>query len=150
MASHVTGGWKLNTALRDIAARIGAPQEVRVGFLEGSTESDGTSMPLVAALDEFGVPAHGQPPRPYFRGMIERHKDEWPEQLGKVLVHQDYNATIALGLMGQKIEAELVQSIRDLVSPPLAPSTIERKGFDKPLIDTGDMWKGVASEVRKT
>lgn len=145
----LSGGGKLGAYLRDMASRLGSPQEVRVGFLEGATESDGTSMPMVAAINEFGAPAAGIPARPYFRGMITAHQGEWGGQLGKVLVTQDYDATAALGLMGQKIGAELVQSIKDLVSPPLAPETIARKGFDKPLIDHGDMWKGVASEVRE-
>lgn len=150
MASEgLSGGGRLDTILGDMAKRLGAPQEVRAGFLEGATESDGTSMPMVAAIQEFGAPAAGIPARPYFRGMIEKHQSEWPGQLGKVLVVQDYDATAALGLMGLKIAGELVQSIKDLTSPPLAPETVARKGFDKPLIDNGDMWKGVASEVRE-
>lgn len=162
MASNgMSGGGKLNAILDGIAGRLGGPQEVRTGFLEGATESSGVSMPMVAAIDEFGAPSRGQPPRPFFRGMIEKHKDEWGPELGKVLVTQDYNAEVALGLMGERIAGELRQSIADFDSVPLAPSTIAAKarggvtkiagvaGPEKQLIDTGDMWKGVDSEVRK-
>jgi hypothetical protein len=145
----MTGGGKLDDYLSGVAKRLGSPQEVRTGFLEGSTESDGTSTPLIAAINEFGAPAAGIPPRPFFRGMITQHQSEWGAQLGKVLVTQDYDAGVSLGLMGELIGGELVQSIKDLTSPPLAQSTIDRKGFDKPLINTGDMWKSVNHEVRE-
>ncbi|MDN5158227.1 hypothetical protein LVK59_28730, partial [Escherichia coli] len=42
------------------------------------------------------------------------------------------------------------ESIRAFESPPLSPITIARKGFDKPLIDTGDMQKSVSYEVSVT
>jgi hypothetical protein len=49
--------------------------------------------------------------------------------------------------MGAGIAGQLRQSIIDLVAPPLAPSTIKRKGFDKPLIDQGIMLSSVDYEV---
>lgn len=159
--AEMSGGGRLDAALSGIAARLGSPEEVRTGFLEGSTESSGASMPMVAAINEFGAPAAGIPARPFFRAMIAKHKDEWGGQLGKVLVTQDYDSTVALGLMGEKIGGELRQSIADFDSVPLAPATIAAKsrggvskvagvaGPEKQLIDTGDMWKGVAHEVRK-
>jgi hypothetical protein len=41
-----------------------------------------------------------------------------------------------------------MQSIRDLVSPALAPATVARKGFSKPLIETGHLLNSVAVEVK--
>lgn len=160
-ANGMSGGGRLDAVLSGIAARLGGPQEVRTGFLEGATEADGQSMPMVAAINEFGAPAAGIPARPFFRGMIAKHKAEWGPELGKVLVNQDYNAEVALGLMGERIGGELRQSIADFDGVPLAPATIAAKsrggvskiagvaGPEKQLINTGDMWKGVASEVRK-
>lgn len=162
----MTGGDKLQAYLRGAAQRLGRAPMTRVGFLEGSTEKDGTSTPMVAFVNEFGKPPH-QPPRPFFRQMIAKHKGEWAGQLGKVLVANNYDARKSLALMGEVIAGELQQSITDLTSPKLADSTILRKGGgsaaklsksrakarllgvagpDKPLIDTGDMRKSVAHE----
>jgi len=143
----MSGGGKLQAYLGGIVARVGGGRAVRVGFLEGSTETDGTSLPMVAALNEFGAPSRGQPPRPFFRTMVTRHKGEWGDQLGKVLKTTDYDEGRSLGLMGELISGELRQSIKDLTDPPLAASTVRRKGFDKPLIDTGTMFQRVNHEV---
>ena len=53
-------------------------------------------------------------------------------------------------LIGEQIEGELVQSIHDLKTPPLAPATIAAKGFDKPLIGVhGLMVRSVTHRVKK-
>lgn len=135
-----TGGGKLDMYLRKIAESVGAPQEVRVGFLAGSTETDGTSLPMVAAIQEFGAPKAGIPPRPFFRNMIAAHKGEWGEQLGKVLLAHDYDGTRALGLMGEEIAGELRESIVELTAPPLSPVTLmlrEMRHKDPDLVVTG-------------
>jgi len=49
--------------------------------------------------------------------------------------------------MGGLIGGELAESISELVSPPLAPYTIQKKGFDKPLIDTAHMFQSITHEV---
>lgn len=120
----LSGGGRFDTVLSSMARRLGEPSETRVGFLEGSTESDLTSLPMVAAIQEFGAPAVGIPPRPYFRGMVKQHKGEWGGELGKVLPTVNYDAMKALSLMGEKIGDELRQSIIDLTDPPLSPVTV--------------------------
>lgn len=56
------GGDKLASKLKEIAERVANARGIRVGFLENSTYSDGTSLPMVAAVQEFGgvveVPDH--------------------------------------------------------------------------------------------
>ncbi|MDR3534022.1 MAG: hypothetical protein P4L90_26080 [Rhodopila sp.] len=145
-----TGGDRLMQHLDRIsnAALASGEPEVKVGFLAGSTYPDGTSVPLVAVVNEFGNPAKGQPPRPYFRTMLKEKAPTWGADMGKVLVAANYNAVTTLGRMGELIKGQLVQSIKDLTSPPLAPSTVARKGFTKPLIDTGVMWNSVDYEVK--
>jgi hypothetical protein len=88
------------------------------------------------------------PARPYFRTMIQAHKGEWGDQLGKVIVANNYDAEKSMGLMGEVIKGELQESIGQLTSPPLAPSTVKKKGFDKPLIDTGHMQNSVDYDVK--
>lgn len=146
----MSGGDRLSAILDGMSKRLGArtgAKAVRVGFLEGSTGAEGKPLPMIAAINEFGAPSRGQPPRPFFRRMIEKHQHEWGDQLSRVLVAQDYDATKALGQMGEVIKGELQQSIIDLVEPKLAAATIARKGFDKPLIETGTMLQRVDYEV---
>ena len=146
----LTGGDKLQSMLASIDARLataGTAPSVQIGFLEGGRYPDGTSIPAVAFWNEFGVPEHNQPPRPYFRTMIRQKAPTWGDDMLKVLKAANFDAAVTLARMGDLIKGQLQQSIKDLVSPALAPSTIRRKGFDKPLIDTGMMWHSVDYKV---
>jgi hypothetical protein len=192
MGNAFTGGAALEAKLREIAAKVGKPNTVRVGFLEGATYPDGTPVALIAATNEYGgavtVPAHdvtinrsiksdgtfnknGQfvktdkanfstthhveehtvtiPSRPFFRDMIQKRKGEWPEQLGKIIKAADYDEALALGRMGKLVSEQLQESIREFSSPGNAKSTIARKGFDKPLIESSHMLNSVDSEVQE-
>lgn len=144
MAS-LSGGDKLEKALAAIAQKAGAAGTLRVGFLEGSTYPDGTPVPLVAAINEYGKA--GQPPRPFFRTMIAKRAPKWPEQLGKIAAAADFDMSTTLERMGQLMAGQLQKSIRDFTDPALSPVTIARKGFSKPLIDTGHMLNSVSYEV---
>ena len=144
---YLSGGSKLEAALNQIASQLDKGSVLRVGFLEGATYPDGTSVPMVAAINEFGAPSRGQPPRPFFRNMIAEHSEEWPDAIAANLKATGYDGAKTLALVGEGISAQLRQSIVDLVSPPLAPSTIRRKGFDKPLIDTSVMLNSIGVEV---
>jgi hypothetical protein len=145
----ISGGDKLDAYLRAVAKRIGQPATLRVGFLEDATYPDGTSVATVATAQNFGAPAAGIPPRPFFSNMVRDKSPDWPESLGNLLESTDYNATKALELMGEGIAGQLRQAIVDTNSPPLAPATIARKGFAKPLVDTSVMLNSVSSEVEK-
>ncbi len=131
--------------LRDIGKRVSDPATLRVGFLEGATYPDGTSVPTVAAVQNFG--AGNIPPRPFFSNMIENKSPGWGKSLAEILKANRYHAKASLELMGQGIAGQLRQSIVDTNSPPLADATIARKGFAKPLIDTSNMINSVDSEV---
>jgi hypothetical protein len=97
------------------------------------------------------VPAHTVtiPPRPFFRSMIAKESPHWGSDLGKVLVATHYDADRALGLMGEEINGELIESIRDFANPPNAPSTIAKKGVDNPLVDSRTMLKSTTWRVAR-
>lgn len=144
----MTGGEKLQAYLQSIVdkmATAGDQPGVRVGFLEGGEYPDGTSIPMVAVFNEFGTSK--SPPRPFFRIMIKTKAPAWGSDISKVLKATKYDVAQTLGHMGARIQRQLMQSITDLVDPPNAPSTIARKGFSQPLIDTGTMRNSVAFEV---
>jgi len=147
VAITLSGGKRLERYLQRLSANVSGSTRVDIGFMSGATYQNGTPVPLVAALNEFGVPARGQPPRPFFRRMIAKHKGEWGGQLGAYLEANDFKAAIALNKMGGLIGGELAESISELVSPPLAPYTIQKKGFDKPLIETAHMFQSITHEV---
>lgn len=143
-----SGGEALKAKLESYLKNATNAKIVEVGFLEGTTYPDGISVPMVAATQEFGSPAHNIPSRPFFRNMIAKEKGHWGEDITKILKHNHYDAKLSLTQMGEEIEGELVQSIQDTNEPKLAPATIARKGFDKPLIDTSIMWKSIDSQVK--
>jgi len=144
----IRGGDKFEAALRDIAAKIAKPATLRVGFLENAKYPDGTPVGLVAAIQEFGAPAVGIPPRPYFRNMVAAKSKEWPEAIALTLRASGLDAKVALEKTGHAISGQLRESIINTNTPPLAAATIARKGFAKPLVDTGHMLGSIDFEVK--
>ncbi len=144
----IKGGDKLAAALAKISKGVSQPAVLRVGFLAGGTYPDGTSIPMVAAVNEFGAPSRGQPPRPFMRNAVAKYKGEWPKAIAGLLKANDYDAVKVLGITGETIGGQIRQSILDTNSPPLAPSTIARKGFSKPLIFHSIMINSIAHEVK--
>jgi hypothetical protein len=143
----VRGGKQYEKALRDIVRMLGHRNGVRVGFLEGATYPDGKPVAMIAAIQEYGAPRANIPSRPFFRNMIAAKSPEWPKAIAKLLRDNRYDARVALEITGQAIAGQLRQSIIDTNDPPLSPITIRRKGFSKPLIDTGVMINSIDSEV---
>ncbi|WP_313449686.1 hypothetical protein [Atlantibacter hermannii] len=146
--SSFSGGDALERNLAEMAEKLGEGKVLRVGFLENATYPDGQQVAMVAAANEFGNPANNQPPRPFFRNMIADNKDTWPDDIGRIAQATDFDGEQTLGLMGEHIKGQLQQSIRELMEPPLSPVTIEKKGFDKPLIGTGHMLNSVDYDIR--
>jgi len=142
------GGDKLTTALRKIAQGVDKAASVEIGFLEGATYPDGTPVAMVAAIQEFGAPSRNIPPRPFFRSMIAAKSGEWPSAVAGLLRTNDYDAEKTLDQTGAAIAGQLRQSIVDTNSPPLAQSTIDRKGSAKPLVDTGHMFNSIDHIVK--
>jgi hypothetical protein len=102
---------------------------------------------MIAAIQEFGAPKAGIPPRPFFRNMIADKQGEWPSAIAGLLKDNDYDAARALDIAGFAIAGQLKQSIIDTNAPPLSPVTIAKKGFSKPLIDTAHMINSIDHEV---
>ena len=134
-------------ALDRIAAKMGGGS-VSVGFFEGDIYPDGTPVASVAFWNEFG---HGgpapSPPRPFFRSMVSKESTTWGRKMGALAKATNYDGKAVLGMMGEDITGALQQSITDLMSPPLAASTIRRKGFAKPLVHTGTMLRAPGYKV---
>lgn len=139
MKTEVTlkGGDRMKAVLARIGTQVGKGGVVKVGFLAGAKYPDGTPIAQVAFWNEFGTIR--APSRPFFRGMIADKSPGWGAALQKNLKATDYNSEQTLGLMGQGIKDQLTESIVNWSEPPNADSTVARKGFNDPLIDTGEM-----------
>lgn len=150
MASSVRGGAAFRQRLAQVSADLSSGKNLKVGFLADATYEDGTPVALVAAANEFGktvVTREGesyfQLPRPFFRNMISANSAQWAGEFSQLIRSSNHDARVALGLMGERIKGQLQGAIREFNSPPLAEATIKRKGFDKPLIDSGHMLNSV-------
>jgi len=144
---RVGTGPSLQAQLDLLARNVTRAVKVRVGFLEKATYPDGTSVAMVAAIQDGGAPAAGIPPRPFFRNMVAAKQGEWPKAIEGLLKANEYDADKTLKQTGAAIAGQLRQSIVDTNEPPLKPATIRRKGHSKPLVDTGHMLQSVDYEV---
>ncbi len=154
MPASFRGGVKFAKAVNDLNKKLKAGT-VKVGFLEGAKYPDGKSVAEVAAHNEYGGTvkkgaeegSYFRLPRPFFRRMIASKGPEWPKGIETQLKKNKYDVEKTLEVVGEAVAGQLRESIQKLVSPPLAPSTIARKGFSKPLIDTSHMINSVDKEV---
>lgn len=145
----ISGGKKLESALVKMALKVSRPGTLQVGFMENATYPDGKKVAMIAAIQEFGAPRAGIPPRPFFRNMIRKYSKDWPKGFKGLLIKHKYDANDALEEAGHLIAQQLQQSIRDTNTPPLKPATIARKGFSKPLIETSHMINSVTSRIKR-
>ncbi|MCM3141663.1 hypothetical protein [Brevibacillus sp. MER 51] len=99
-----------------------------------------------------GSPLWRSPPRPVIEPAIEHHKEAIAKQLRKVsevaLDGRDPEAELhKAGLMGQNFARDWFTNPAN-GWPPNSPITEERKGSDKPLIDTGELRKAITYVVK--
>lgn len=144
---------------RLIAAR--APRGVAVGVLAkdaqtGAAESPGLTVLDVAIFNEFGTKnADGTvriPERSFIRAWADSNAKEAADLLRR-LVAQSIKGKItedqALNRFGLWAQGQIQLRIANGIPPPNAQSTIDRKGSDKPLIDTGQLRSSISYEIRK-
>lgn len=121
----IKGGDKLEARLRELAANLGKSANLTVGWQDGTTyPNSGMSVATVAAIQEFGAPSAGIPPRPFVRRTIAENSDAWGDEVGAALKQTGYDATRAMELVGMVIEGELAESIFEVTDPPLSPVTL--------------------------
>ena len=159
---YIKGGEALKAKLEELAKAVSTGGTLKVGFFEGSTEEDGTSIPMLAAIHNFGAPKRKIPPRPFFSNMVKDHKKEWPEELATDLKVANYDTKTALELLAETMKGQLRDAITNGNFVPLKPRTLKARGVDpntiynpddsstfgaKPLIRTGNMLNSVGSKV---
>ena len=141
-----TGGERAQLELARIAGKLGNGKVLRVGFLEGARYPDGTPVAQVAFWNEFGT--RTAPVRSFFRDMIAKCSPRWGAAIAANLRATNFDGDVTLQRMGVGIQDQLTRSIVDFTTPGNAPYTIQQKGFDKPLIDTGVMQRSVGFDIQ--
>lgn len=142
----LSGGDKLARKLAEMAKGMEAGS-VSIGFMSNAMYQDNvTHVAQVAFWNEFGTSRI--PARPFFRSMIAKESDGWPDVLGNAAKNNSYDSRGALSSMGEVIKDQLQNSIRGWTDPPNAQSTIDKKGFNKPLTDTNVMHGAVTYIVK--
>jgi len=143
----VDKGWK--KILKNLKTENGSYAKVGIQSDAGKNEEDEDSTAYIyeyAAANEFGTKKI--PSRPFIRKTFDENKNKIDV---KVLSLQSdiYKGKVdfkkGLGQLGQWYEGVIKESIKNTNWEPNAPSTIEKKGSSKPLIDTGTMRNSIRS-----
>ena len=131
-------------------------KSVETGWFESDRYDNGDQVAYIARIVNFGcVVDTGKmriviPARPFMNKAYEsfvQKRRKLESGIAKKLISGSISPDQALEQIGLFIEGEIVKSIRDGEWQPNADSTIAKKGFDKPLIDTSHMWKTVNSKI---
>lgn len=140
----LSGGQALEKKLEEMAKRM-SQKEVKIGFMGNATYDDGTPVAAVAFWNEYGTSKI--PARPFFRNMIAQSSPGWSKMIANAANQMDFDGQKVLAFMGEYVANELKMSINEFSTPANAPSTIARKGFNKPLIQDGHMRDSITYEV---
>lgn len=109
----------------------------------------GSDEVVKAASNEYGTPTI--PARPFLRPTIDANRDVYfnmlADGIGDVLDGKGSNIKTVFRKVAVRAVGDVKQAIRDVSTPPNAPSTVRRKGANNPLIDTGRMRASVDYKV---
>jgi hypothetical protein len=117
----------------------------------------GMSIAWVMRIQNFGAVIKRKdgkiiriPPRPFmqlaFANFLKRRR-KVQDALTKKILEGKLKPEQMLGQIGLELEGCITDAMRDGGWVANAASTVEQKGFDKPLIDTAQAFQGVASAV---
>lgn len=126
--------------------------EVGVFALEGAAPANKSPQLTVLDIATFNEYGLGCPERSFIRAYVDENKDKvnkWIKVLATRVLAGELTVASALDLLGIKIQGEIQKRIADGIDPPNKPSTIKRKGSDKPLIDTGQLRSSITYKVRE-
>lgn len=101
--------------------------QCRVGFFGSSKYADGTPVAYVAAIQEFGSPSTGTPPRPYMRPTVASRRTAWIEVVRRAsrdAIVNTQDGGQVLEILGQVASGDVAKSIKNLTAPALSPVTV--------------------------
>jgi len=133
---------QVNKIIKDLDAG-----NLSVGFMGGEYPNNGPLVAAVAFWNEFGVPSHNQPARPFFRRMIAKESPGWGVKIAQLARANNLDGKRALNQLGEDIKGALHESIAALMSPALSTKTAAAKGSPKPLVETAQMLNSIKFKV---
>lgn len=129
----------LNT-LDNSATKVGLPEEGNPAGPDSMSEEI-----KIGIYNEFGTEIDGVkriPERPFISGAFDKHKEELKQMIDGeyvAVVHGQRNPREALGRVGAWLASKTQVFMDDMKDPSNAQSTIDKKGDDNPLVDTGNL-----------
>lgn len=126
--------------MADVAISVGVQSDAGVHKDEDGSSS-GTTVAEIYYWNEFGT--ERIPERPTLRPTFIDQRQKYISILGKIsakaMNERSYNMKQAMGKLGEVAQQDIQAAIIELKTPPNAQSTIEAKGSDNPLVDTGQL-----------
>lgn len=129
-----------------------ADKEVQVGWFEGNNYENGTPVAYVAAIQEFGAPSQGIPPRPFIEPTIEDNESAYVAKLGsaaKAVIAGKLSGEDAMQLIGDDVAGDIRVAISNVSSPPLSPITVMLRGMRANDADLKVSGKTVGEAARR-
>lgn len=143
---------KMERRLRRVQSK-----SVRVGWWR-SYYPDGVSVAQVAAWNEEGHINGGMfagtytPPRPFIRtGFLPKAKVTLQEYAKLFFLHIEGSVKVSdfWNSLSKELEEKMKESILEFKIPGNSPTTVAMKGFDDPLISSGNMYDSVKTTLVK-
>ena len=106
----------------------------------GLLASEDSTLLIIGAANEFGTRNGHIPERSFIRAGVDMNASQImtiSERQWGLIVDGRITKRAGLERMGEEIQRHITRRITDIKIPPNALSTIQRKGSDNPLIDTG-------------
>jgi len=150
--SKLTGGKKINKAIKELQKIAKQPSKIKVGLpKDASPYPDGTSVIMVGLVNEFGSSDGRIPERSFLRSGISKNKQDfinfWKRKFAKAVLTGQIKPEVALKLLGEIVQTKIQQEIVELKSPVNEAITIALKGSSNPLIDSGHMRQSIRWEL---
>lgn len=132
-------------------------KSVRVGWWR-SYYPDGTNVAQVAAWNEEGHINGGMfagtytPPRPFIRTIFLPEAAITVEKHARMMFayfEGKMNISTFWQEMSKELQQKMQKAILEMKSPPNSPVTVAMKGFNDPLIETGNMYDSVKTMLVK-
>jgi HK97 gp10 family phage protein len=141
MASPVT---RTGLTMDQILKRL-QDSSITVGVHKDTGSYDnGAKVTEVAAWNEFGTSKI--PERSFLRSTIAENRAKYQREFQKAYLEAisgGMNLRAAAGFIGNVARDDIKAKIESISSPGNAPSTIAKKGFDNPLIETRKLYESV-------
>lgn len=146
-------GWR---ELTSNVARAGATK-LRVGVLgaDASRKHPNADITIgeVALINEFGSDDGHVPRRSFIRGTVNGKMGLMASILNtaaRAVVMAKQSADVALGHAGALVVNAIRETIEHSIAPHNAKATVDKKGFDHPLIESGVLKEAISFQLVKT